>query len=82
MADFEKILNSTHFDRLHHDYSNTTTTQQEHKSVRRKVCFIIYTLNLKNDFLIKYFKEISQKDIVEGILKMNSKETLHENVYS
>ena len=65
-----------------HDYSNTTTTQQEHKSVRRKVCFIIYTINLKNDFLIKYFKEISQKDIVERILKMNSKETLHENVYS
>ena len=26
MTDFEKILNSTHFDRLHHDYSNTTTT--------------------------------------------------------
>ena len=76
----EIFLNSTHFDRLHHDYSNTTTTQQEHKGVQRKVCFIIYTLNFKNDFLIKYFKEISQKDI-ERILKMNSKETLHENIY-
>ena len=74
------FLNSNHFDRLHHDYSNTTTTQQEHKGVQRKVCFIIYTLNFKNDFLIKYFKEISQKDI-ERILKMNSKETLHENIY-
>ena len=59
MADFEKILNSTHSDRLHHDYSNTTTTRQEHKGVQRKVCFIIYTLNFKNDFLIKHFKEIS-----------------------
>ena len=27
MTDFEIFLNSTHFDRLHHDYSNTTTTQ-------------------------------------------------------
>ena len=76
----EKFLNSTHSDKLHHDYSYTTTTQQEHKGARGKVCFIIYTLNFKNDFLIKYFKEISQKDI-ERILKMNSKETLHENIY-
>ena len=33
MTDFEIFLNSTQFDRLHHDYSNTTTTQQEHKGV-------------------------------------------------
>ena len=43
MADFVKLLNSTHFDRLHHDYSNTTTTQQEHKGAQEKVRFIIYT---------------------------------------
>ena len=59
MVDFEIFLNSTHSDRLHHDYSNTTTTQQEHKGAQRKVCFTIYTLNFKNDFLIKHFKEIS-----------------------
>ena len=82
MADFEKNVNSTHLDKLHHDYSNTTTTQQEHKGAWEKVCFIIYTLNFKNNFLIMHFKEISQKDIVERILKMNLKETLHENVYS
>ena len=50
MADFEKNVNSTHLDKLHHDYSNTTTTQQEHKGVQKKVCFIIYTLNFKNEF--------------------------------
>ena len=33
MADFVKFLNSTHFDKLHHDCSNTTVTQQEHKGV-------------------------------------------------
>ena len=81
MADIEIFLNSTHFDRLHHDYSNTTTTQQEHKGAWEKVCFIIYTLNFKNNFLIMHFKEISQKDIGKRILKMNLKEALHENVY-
>ena len=70
-------MNSTHSDRLHYDYSNTTTTQQEHKGAHKKVCFTIYTLNFKNDFLIKNFKEISQKDIGERILKMNLKEALH-----
>ena len=59
MVDFEIFLNSTHSNRFHHNYSNTTTTQQEHKGAREKVCFIIYTLNFKNDFLIKHFKEIS-----------------------
>ena len=33
MADFVKFMNSTRFDRLHHDCSNTTVTQQEHKGV-------------------------------------------------
>ena len=44
MADFVKFLNSSHsdIDRLHHDYSYTTS-QQEHKGVEEKVCFIIYT---------------------------------------
>ena len=40
MADFEIFLNSTHFNRLLHDYSNTTTTQQEHKGAQEKVCFL------------------------------------------
>ena len=43
MADFEIFLNSTHSNRLHHDYSNTTTSQQEHKGAQEKVRFIIYT---------------------------------------
>ena len=81
MVDFENFLKSTLSDRLHHDYSNTTTTQQEHKGVQRKVCFIIYTLNFKNDFLIKHFKEISQKDIGKRILKKNLKDALQENIY-
>ena len=59
MANIENFLNSTDFDKLHHDYSNTTTTQQEHKGVQRKVCFITYALNFINDILIKHFKEIS-----------------------
>ena len=53
-----------------------------HKGVQEKVCFIIYTLNFKNDFLIKHFKEIAQKDIGKKILKMNLKEVLHENIYN
>ena len=55
--------------------------QQEHKGARGKVCFIIYTLNFKNDFLIKHFKEISQKDIGKRILKKNLKDALQENIY-
>ena len=46
----------TYFDRPHHDYSNTVATQQEHKSVQRKVCFI-------NVFLIKHFEKTLQRDI-------------------
>ena len=42
MTDFEKILNSTHSDKLHQDNSYTTT-QREHKGVEKEVCFIIYT---------------------------------------
>ena len=82
ITDFVKFLNScpSNIERLHHDYSYTTT-QRGHKCVQRKVCFIICTLNFKNDFLIKHFKEISQKYIGERILKMNLKEALHENVY-
>ena len=67
VADIGIFLNSTHLDRLHHDCSNTTITQQEHKGVQGNVCFIIYTLNFKNDFLIKYFKEISQKTLLKRI---------------
>ena len=82
ITDFVKFLNScpSNIERLHHDYSYTTT-QRGHKCVQRKVCFVICTLNFKNDFLIKHFKEISQKYIGERILKMNLKEALHENVY-
>ena len=43
ILDFKNILNLTYFDRPHHDCSNTTITQQEHKRVHRDVCFIIYT---------------------------------------
>ena len=81
MVDFENFLNSTLSDRLHHDYSNTTTTQQEHKGAQGKVCFIIYTLSFKNEFLIKHFKEISQKNIGKRILKKNLKDALQENIY-
>ena len=72
-------MNSTCSDRLHHDFSNTTTTQQEHKGAQEKVCFIIYNLNFKNDFLIKHFEEISQKDIGKRILKINLKEALTDS---
>ena len=78
--DFKNLLNSTYFDRLHHDYSKTTTTQQEHKGVQRKVCSIIYTLNFKNDFLIKHFKKTLQKDIDRKFFKINFTEALQENV--
>ena len=60
MVEFVKFLNSCHPD--HHGYSYTTT-QQEHKGVQKKVCFIIYALNFKDDFLIKHFKRTLQKDI-------------------
>ena len=82
MADFVKFLNSSHsdIDRLHHDYSYTTT-QREEKVVEKKVCFIIDVLNFKIDFLIKYFLKNFQKDINREVLKMNLKEALQENIY-
>ena len=82
MVDFVKFLNSSHsgIDKLHHDYSYTTT-QRAHKGVGKKVCSIIYALNFKNKFLIKHAKGISQKDICKRILKMNLKEALQENIY-
>ena len=56
VANFVKFLNSSHssIDRLHHDYSYTTT-QREHKE--KEVCSIIYALNFKNNFLLKHFKK-------------------------
>ena len=42
---------------------------------------MFYTLNFKNDFLIKHFKEISHKDIGKRVLKINLKEVLQENIY-
>ena len=57
ILDFKNILNLTYFDRIHHDCSNTTTSQQEHKNVQRKVCFII---NAFLAFLIKHFENILQ----------------------
>ena len=37
--------------------------------------------SFKNDFLIKRFKEILQKDIGKRVLKINLKETLQGNIY-
>ena len=82
MTDSVKFLNSSHsdFDRLYYNYSYNTT-QQEHKGVEKEVCSIIYILNFKNDFLIKHFKGILQKDIGKRALKMNLKEALQRNIY-
>ena len=82
MVDFVKFLNSRHSDtdRLCQDFSYTTT-QRQHKSVEKKVCSIIYALHFKNNFLIKHYKGILQKDIGKRILKMNLKEALQENIY-
>ena len=68
------ILNSSHSDTniLYHD---TTTTQQEHKGVQRKVCFII------NAFLIKKFEKTLQKDIDRKVFKANFTKVLQENIY-
>ena len=77
IIDLVNILKSSHSNtnRLYH---NTTTTQQEHKSVQQKVCFIIYTLNFKNIFLIKYFSQNANGERNLN-LKMNLKEALYEN---
>ena len=71
------ILNSSHSDtnRLYHD---TTTTQQEHRSVQRKVCFII---NAFLALLIKHFEKTLQEDIDIKVFKINFTETLQENIY-
>ena len=81
ILDFQNRLKPTHFDRLYHDCSNTTVTQQEHKSVQRDVCFIIYTLNYKNDFLIKHFKKTLQRNIDRKVFKINSTKALQEDIY-
>ena len=65
MAEFVKFLNPDH-----HGYS-FTTTQQEHKGVQKNVCFIIYALNFKNDFLIKHCKRTLQKDIDRKALELH-----------
>ena len=41
ILDFKNLLNPTYFDRLHHDCSNTTVTQQEHKGVQGNGCFTL-----------------------------------------
>ena len=60
IIDLVRILNFSHSDtnRLYHD--TTTTTQQEHKSVQRKIYSII---NAFLAFLIKHFEKTLQKDI-------------------
>ena len=60
---------------------NHICPNKKHKSVEKEVCSIIYALNFINDFLIKHFKKISQKDIGKRVLKMNLKEALQENIY-
>ena len=81
ILDFQNHLKPTHFDRLHHDCSNTTVTQQEHRSVQWEVCFIIYTLNYTNDFLIKHFKKTLQRNIDRKVFKINSTKALQEDIY-
>ena len=78
ILDFKNLLNPTHFDRLHHDCSNTIVTQQEHKHVQRKVCFII---NAFLAFLIKHFEKILRKDIDRKAFKITFAEALQENIY-
>ena len=71
ILDLRNILNFIYLDRSHQDYSNIIATQQEHKSVQRKVCFInvVCFINAFITFLIKYFKRISQKDRGKSISK-------------
>ena len=76
IIDLVRILNFSHSDtnRLYHD---TTTTQQEHKSVQRKVYFII---NAFLAFLIKHFEKTLQKEIDRKVFKINFIEALQENI--
>ena len=78
ILDFKNVLNLTYFDRIYHDCSNTATTQQEHKDVQRKVCFIT---NVFLAFLIKHFEKILQKDIDRKAFKITFTEALQENIY-
>ena len=78
ILDFKNLLNTTHFDRLHHDCSNTTVTQQEHKNIQRKVCFIINTFLA---FPIKHFEKILQKDIDRKAFKIIFTEALQAKIY-
>ena len=78
ILDFKNLLKPTHFDKLHHDCSNTIVTQQEHKNVQRKVCFIINTFLA---FLVKHFEKILQKDIDRKAFKITFTEALQENIY-
>ena len=79
MADFVNFLKSSHSDIniLHHDYSYTTA-QREHKSVQRKVCFIINAFLV---FPIKHFEKTLQKDIDRKVFKINFIEALQENIF-
>ena len=77
ILDFKNILNLTYFHRLHHDCSNTITTQQEHKNIQRKVCFII---NAFLAFLIKHFEKILQKDVDRKTFKITFTEALQEDI--
>ena len=78
ILDFKNLLNLTYFDRIHHDYSNTATTQQEHKDVQRKVCFII---NAFLAFLKKHFEKISQKHIDRKTFKITFTKALQAKIY-
>ena len=78
ILNFKNLLNLTYFGRIHHDCSNTATTQQEHKDVQRKFCFII---NAFLAFLIKHFEKISQKDIDRKTFKITFTEALQAKIY-
>ena len=71
MAEFVNFLNSSHPD--HHGYFHYSARAQR---CIEKVCFIIYALNFKDDFLIKHFKRTLQKDIDKKVFKINFIEAL------
>ena len=78
ILEFKNLLNLTYIDRIHHDCSNTATTQQDHKDVQIKVCFIINTFLA---FLIKHFEKISQKHVDRKTFKITFTETLQKDIY-
>ena len=65
IIDLVNILKFSHSNtsRLYHD---TTTTQQEHKGVQRKVYFII---NVFLAFPIKHFERLYKRTLTEKLLK-------------